>query len=84
MLIGRTRITIIKIEENNLNDSNKSKINSHVVKENDVTDEVMHKRKSIVILSDSMLNQIDEPRLCKYGDVKVRCHEGCIVNPLHY
>ena len=43
----------------------------------------MHKRKSILILSDSMLNQIDETRLCKYVDVKVRCHEGCIVNCMY-
>ena len=68
----------------NLNDSNKSKINSHVVKENDVTNEVMHKSKSIVILSDSLLNQIDETRLCKYGDVEVRCHGGCIVNCMYF
>ena len=36
------------------------------------------KRKSIFILSDSMLNGLKEKRLsCKNADVKISCHGGC-------
>ena len=66
-----------------LNYSHKLKVKNHEVRESDVTGEVMRKRKSILILSDSMLNQIDETRLCKYGEVKVRCHEGCTVDCMY-
>ena len=31
----------------------------------------------VYILSDSMLNQIDEKRLSKSKDIKVKCHGGC-------
>ena len=65
------------------NDSNKLKLHNHVGKKNDVTGDVMGKRKSILTLSDSMLNQIDETRLRKYGDVHVRCHGGCTVSCMY-
>ena len=74
---------MIKINQKSIVTLSTEIINSHVVKENDVTDEVMHTRKSIVILSDYMLNQLDETHLCKYGDVKVRSRGGCIANRMY-
>ena len=41
------------------------------------------KRKLIYIVSDSMLNQIDETRLSKEVDVKVRCHGGCTIQCMY-
>ena len=41
-------------------------------------------RKLTVILSDSMLNQLDEKRLSnKYHEVKVKCHSGCTTNCMY-
>ena len=72
-----------KKHHNKLNYSHKLNVKNHEVRESDITGEVMRKRKSILILSDSMLNQIDESRLCKYSEVKVRCHGGCTVNCMY-
>ena len=40
-------------------------------------------RERICILSDSMLNQLDEKRLSKKFDVRIRCHGGCTVRCLY-
>ena len=36
-------------------------------------------RKTLCILSDSMLNQLDERKLSKKHDVKLKCHGGCTI-----
>ena len=42
------------------------------------------KRKVVCILSDSMLNRIDENRLCKdIYDIKLQCHGGCTVQCMY-
>ena len=41
------------------------------------------KRKLTYIESDSMLNKIDETRLSKMVDVKVRCHGGCTIQGMY-
>ena len=41
------------------------------------------KRMKLYILSDSMLNQMDEKRLSKKLDVKVHCHGGCTVTCMY-
>ena len=43
----------------------------------------IRKRKMIYIASGSMLNQIDETRLSKHFDVKVRCHGGCTIKCMY-
>ena len=39
--------------------------------------------KFIYIASDSMLNQMEEGRLSKKYDVKVRCHGGCTIECMY-
>ena len=41
------------------------------------------KKKKLYILSDSILNQMDEKRLSKMLDVKVHCHGGCMVKCMY-
>ena len=41
------------------------------------------KRKLIYIASDSMLNQMEEGRLSKTYDIKVRCHGGCTIKCMY-
>ena len=41
------------------------------------------RRKTLLILSDSMLNQLQEKKLSKYVDVKIKCHGGCTVNCMY-
>ena len=36
-------------------------------------------RKTLCILSDSMLNQLDERKLSKKHDAKLKCHGGCTI-----
>ena len=43
----------------------------------------VRKRKMIYIASGSMLNQIDETRLSRHFDVKVRCHGGCTIKCMY-
>ena len=40
-------------------------------------------RKLVYIASSSMLNQIDENRLSRIFDVKVRCHGGCTIKCMY-
>ena len=40
-------------------------------------------RKLVYIASSSMLNQIDEDRLSRIFDVKVRCHGGCTIKCMY-
>lgn len=44
---------------------------------------MMQCNKQIYILSDSMLNQIDDKRLSKKCDVKVKCHGGCTIKCIY-
>ena len=40
---------------------------------------VRGKRKMVYVLSDSMLNQLDQEKLSKKYDVIVQCHGGCTI-----
>ena len=40
-------------------------------------------RKGMIIISDSMLNQMREKELSKYMDVKVECHGGCTIKCMY-
>ena len=66
-----------------MNDYRQAKHNLYLDEKNSTDIKTAISKKSMLIASDSMMNQIDETRLSKQMEINVRCWGGCNITGMY-